>query len=191
MNDEGGEQKQDSASRTWLKHVSWLSFPTEYGNCYKCIWFRSEPSMGSWRLKCFFMVKKSRKRSFWSSERKEGLLVGEEAEKEEWRYPVWSAATWAARQLERKQGDGDQGLVMSPVRASHWSLAPLCSSDWLMVTTRGGRWGDTCWHRLLTMMVIILWAARPHHERPQRSRDRGRGPGHYTGWPKHCNNTKQ
>ena len=95
MNDEGGEQKQDSASRTWIKHVSWLSFPTEYGNCYKCIWFRSEPSMGSWRLKCFFMVKKSRKRSFWSSERKEGLLVGEEAEKEEWRYPVWSAVTWA------------------------------------------------------------------------------------------------
>ena len=41
----------------------------------------SPPWVADGRLKCFFMVKKSKKRSFWSSERREGLLVEEEAEK--------------------------------------------------------------------------------------------------------------
>ena len=74
-----GEQKQDSASRTYLKHLGGTSFPTEYGNCYKCVWIKSEPpwvadvlSVSSWS--------RSQRNGHFRVQRGRRVTVGEEAE---------------------------------------------------------------------------------------------------------------
>lgn len=57
-----------------------------------------------------------------------------------------------------------------PMPASDWSLAHIRPSDWLVVTLEVADEETPADTALLTIMVIILWAVRPRHERTQGPR---------------------